>query len=146
MWYDYDIVEYQVVHHIPQNAVQVDVVTNGFTWRVNSHHNTVAREVIQPLDQNIFEEIEQMDEWGKRLLKGMEMLATMEEISHPMNQQLIIASDGSVQDHKASYGWIVATIGGTKLIQCSGPAYGYTIILSCRRLWSLIGNPVHKHQ
>jgi Reverse transcriptase-like len=44
-----------------------------------------------------------------------------------MTHPLIIASDGSVQDHRASYGWIIATQEGTRLVQCKGPAYGYRI-------------------
>jgi hypothetical protein len=82
LWYDYDIDEYEVVNHIPQNAVPVDVVPNGFTLRVTPHNNTVAREETTPIDRTILEEIEHMDEWEKQLLKGMEMLTPMEEISH----------------------------------------------------------------
>jgi hypothetical protein len=41
-----------------------------------------------------------------------------------MNRTLKIASDGSVQEHRASFAWVIATEEGVRLATCSGPAYG----------------------
>jgi hypothetical protein len=69
--------------------------------------------------------INHMEEWERQLLQQTEILVAPETIMTPMNQSLIMASDGSVQDHRASYGWILSTSAGLRLIQCNGPAYGY---------------------
>jgi hypothetical protein len=66
-----------------------------------------------------------MEPWEKQLLQHMEILVLMETITHQPQQQLIIASDGSVQDHRAAFGWIITTTGGIRIAKCSGPAYGY---------------------
>jgi hypothetical protein len=59
----------------------------------------------------------------------MEILAPMELFESQTQQHLIIASDGSVQDHRALFGWLIATQGGTRMAQCNGPAYGRRIRL-----------------
>jgi hypothetical protein len=125
LWYGYDIDKYNVINRIPQSAVPVDVEDSGITWRVKPHHNTWALRAIPRSEHDIFDSIQQMDEWEKNLLQGVEVLVASETLSHKMTQPLIIASDGSVQEHRASHGWIIATQEGTRLVQYKGPAYRY---------------------
>jgi hypothetical protein len=110
---------------MPDNAVPVDVIDNGITWRVHPHHNIWESQTLIPEPQNAYMETQSMEAWEKQLLQHMEILVPMETITHHTQHQLIIASDGSVQDHRASFGWIIATPGGNRLAKCSGPAYGY---------------------
>jgi hypothetical protein len=125
LWYDYDIDEYQVIPQMPQSAIPVDVEDNGVTWRVNPHHNTWALRPTPRPSNEIHDSIQQMDEWEKQLLQGMEILVDLETLVQQITQPVIFASDGSVQEHRASYGWVMAITDGTRLAQCTGPAYGY---------------------
>jgi hypothetical protein len=102
-----------VINCIPQSEVPVDVEDSGITWRVKPHHNTWAPQAIPRLEHGIIDSIQQMDEWERELLQGVEILVAPETLPHKINQPLIIASDGSVQEHQASYGWIIATQEGT---------------------------------
>jgi hypothetical protein len=126
LWYDYNSVEYRVVNDIPQTAVPVDqndVEDSGITWHVRPYYNTWAIEETTTSNQEIHHNIQQIDEWEKQLLQRMKFLVAKETISQ--QQQMIIASNGSVQDHRASYGWLITTVGGTRVVKCNGPAYGY---------------------
>jgi hypothetical protein len=84
-------------------------------------------EVMATPNQESHDDIHQMDEWEKQLLHRTELLIATSIISqyYLSNQQMIIASDGSVKDLQASYGWIIATIEGTRVAKCNGPTYGY---------------------
>jgi hypothetical protein len=113
------------VNQIPPTTVPVDIEDDGITWRVRSHYNTWFTPIETPPPQEVHDKINQMDEWEKQLLKGMEVLVPPGILLQQRHRQLFLASDGSVQEHTASYGWILATAGGIRLIRCNGPAYGY---------------------
>jgi hypothetical protein len=125
LWYDYDCDEYTITNNIPRNAVPVDVEDNGVTWRVKAHHNTWAPQRNPQAELDIRASTQQMDEWERQLLQGMEILVAHDIFLHQITQPMMIACDGSVQDHRASYGWIMSTTDGTRLAKCTGPAYGY---------------------
>jgi hypothetical protein len=66
-----------------------------------------------------------MDAWEKQLMQRTEVLVAESTLSQVSNQRIIIASDSSVKDHRASYGWVIATTEGTRIAKCNGPAFGY---------------------
>jgi hypothetical protein len=125
MWYDYDCDDYQIVNKIPQTAVPVDVSSSGFTWRVSPHHNNWRRASVPIRYFHVNDEIKNKKEWEKQLLQHIEFLVPMDTIAHPMRNRMILASDGSVQDRRASFGWILSTPEGLRMAKCNGPAYGY---------------------
>lgn len=125
LWVDYDRKDYQGVQSLPSTTVPVDVEDNGATWRVRPHYNRWTTETQTTQPQEVHEEIKLMDEWERQLLQNIEILVPIERISQPIRQHIIIASDGSVKDNQASYGWVLATDDGIRLIHCKGPAYGY---------------------
>jgi hypothetical protein len=101
---------------IPKNAVPVDVTDNGITWRVNPQHNTWEHQSLSPGPNHVYLDLRSMATWERHMLQQMELLVPLETITHQTQQQLIIASDGSVQDHRASFGWIIATTGGLSAV------------------------------
>jgi ribosomal protein L17 len=65
-----------------------------------------------------------MPRWQEDLLQNVTIQTTEEHIREAMRSPLKIASDGSVQAHRASFAWVISTSTGERLVTCMGPAYG----------------------
>jgi len=91
--------------------------------------------------------IETMDEWEKMLFVGLQLLVPEVELWEIMStEQCVVCSDGSAdrEARKGSFGWVISTRSGRRLVKCNGPVYSYKPnsyraegygILSAMRFW-----------
>jgi hypothetical protein len=115
---------------LPDDAVPADtcsVVHPHPVVRLETWIPTIAREpYITPLAAPLLTAISTMEPWERSLLN---------EISSPLSLTALrtwyrdnkgaCGTDGSVQDHKASFGWKLCNLEGFLIAQCNGPAPGW---------------------
>ena len=65
--------------------------------------------------------------WDVQLIQHHETTSDYGNTLQQTNQSFTIATDGSEQNGKGSYGWIISTIAGHTIATGSGTAYGYDI-------------------
>jgi ribonuclease HI len=124
MWHDYDE-DGQPVNQIPSTAIPIDVTKGQHTLRLQPYLNNGSIVETTPTDTNNIQQIfRTLQKWQSELLQNMILQGTVGEIKEAVRQPLRIASDGSVQGNRASFGWIISTATGTRLATCAGPAFG----------------------
>jgi hypothetical protein len=125
MWYDFDE-DGTMIDALPESAIPVDVERRDHAWRLKQYTprqpatGTTTEEDVNTISQRI----QQLQQWEKELLEGVHMQLQDNTMKHEFTRPLKIASDGSVQGHRASYAWIIANEEGMRLATCKGPAYG----------------------
>jgi Reverse transcriptase-like len=124
MWYDYDE-EGITTDNVPSGAIPVDVERRHHAWRLkpyyrNQTNNRAPEEEGNTLDQAI----KKLKKWEQELLEGITIQVQDNIMQQEITQSIKIASDGSVQDQKASFAWIISNEDGMRLATGSGPAYG----------------------
>ena len=62
--------------------------------------------------------------WEQPLLTGLTLQVPMPELLQKLQSPILVASDGSVNEHRSSFGWILATREGQRLLSSRGPAPG----------------------
>ena len=107
--YDKDVLEAQQT--LPENAVPVDVKENENTWVVNTNHcRWVLPPPPPPAPWKMDAFIQQLPQWEKDLLSGLELLVPQDELMMELaHANVVVAADGSVQETKASFGWVKPT-------------------------------------
>lgn len=69
--------------------------------------------------------IQSLDTWEALLFDELEWLLDMDEVVDYIDQDgIMIASDGSVEGCNTSFGWVISTLAGSRLVCCSGYAFG----------------------
>ena len=70
-------------------------------------------------------------EWIQELLHTIEYkdgfpnpFEILDAHDSPKEPKLLIVSDGSVKLHQMSFGWVIAHVDGTVLVQGAGPSHG----------------------
>ena len=124
--HDFDELPDQEGVPLPAAAMPVDVTRLSYTWKVGHNACTWALPTAPPpLSHNLLEFVQSLPRWEQDLLAGLELLVSQNEFfEHLTRASIIMASDGSVQGHRAAFGWIISTQNGTRLAECSGPVYG----------------------
>ena len=87
-------------------------------------HN-IPRHPQQPTDFEAF--VETLPAWESHLLRHTVFTTSSHTASELCNLPIMIASDGSLQNNKGSYGWIISTTNGHTIAQGSGVAFGATL-------------------
>ena len=62
--------------------------------------------------------------WEQPLLNGLTLQVPMPELLQQLQSPILVASDGSVNKHRSSFGWVLATREGQRLLSSRGPAPG----------------------
>ena len=66
--------------------------------------------------------IQSLDGWEQQLLQGLTLQVSQQEFLQLIPEPTIIATDGSVQDHRGSFGWIIYTLEDRILASGKRPA------------------------
>jgi len=122
--YDFDRENSTEVDDIPAAAVPVDVEPQARTWRMTAHYNTWAIPVPPPEHNTLTEYINGLDEWERTLLKGLTLQVPEDEFFRLISEPTVLSTDGSVQGHRASFGWVLSTLDGHRFATIVGPAFG----------------------
>ena len=85
------------------------------------------------------------DPWEQELLRHVVYLQPLSVICEHMHENILVASDGSSPNFIGSFGWILATTRGLKLVEGFGPAFvvkmnsyrseGYGMMAPTRFIW-----------
>ena len=111
--------------HIPATSVPADVTATDTTWRVLHSTTAWAIPAKPTLSHDIHLTTRHLDRWELELLQHLELKVPMEELMHHLlTSDIVIASDGSVKNKRASFGWVISTTDGDRLAECQGPAFG----------------------
>lgn len=117
LWHDFDE-EGQRIQDLPRSAIPVDVTKGEYTWRLQPYFNGgVQTEPDQNEGVNIPQMINNLGEWERKLLQHIDIQVSEERLRQEMQQPIRIASDGSVQGHRASFAWTIATTTGISVGQ-----------------------------
>ena len=66
--------------------------------------------------------------WEKNLFQNLQFLQPEQQVWwHLTATSCTCVSDGSAPHRKGSFGWIISTLHGQRLVKCSGPVFGYGI-------------------
>ena len=143
--YDKDITEANVT--LPAAAVPVDVTVYPHTWKVHPNyvHWRLPPQPPPPPSEEIQDTIAALPHWESELLTGLALNLPQAQLFHIIQHQpIMIGSDGSQQDSRASFGWVLSTTDGQRLATCKGPCYGsqptsyraegYGLLSACRFL------------
>lgn len=59
------------------------------------------------------------------LFKGLTLKVPQQQLFQILEQEkVLVASDGSQKGPKASFGWVLSTLDGNRIVTCNGPSYG----------------------
>ena len=100
------------------------IPTERSTWFSKQQPATLVT-APQSLQSDFMDTIRGGDTWERHLFHGIHLLTTVEELLAHLREGVIIASDGSAPAGKASFGWIISSKQGKRLVMCDGPAFGY---------------------
>jgi hypothetical protein len=125
LWYDFNT-EGQPTTSIPATAIPADVDKQADTWSLRNRYSarTLPESITNNGTETLITQIMRMRVWEKELLQGINIQVPIDILQHELTRTLHMASDGSVQEHRASFGWIIANGKETRLATCQGPAYG----------------------
>ena len=111
---------------LPHDAVPVDATRMPHTWKVKQNFCRWALPPEPPLpshDLTVY--IANLPAWEIDLLSGLELLLPQEDfLQELVRARVLVGTDGSVQGHRASFGWVMSTQEGNRIARCNGPAYG----------------------
>ena len=105
----------------------MDVVEHPHTYAVKSHHCGWALPPPPPnaLPADIIDYAQTLPAWERALFAGLQLLIPQDAFMISLaTAQVLVAADGSVQEHRASFGWVMSDQQGNRIAQCNGPAYG----------------------
>jgi len=85
----------------------------------------VAPVVAPPPPTTFLELLPTLDQWERDLFDTCQFLVPYHEVLHIVcTEPIMFASDGGAASPKASFGWVLSTNQGQRLLHISGPAYG----------------------
>ena len=117
---------------VPDTCAPVDATSRLHGWKVSA---IFPMRISAPPSYNTFKEfLEVQPEWTTQLLLNLQFLVPIEDtIQFVTHHSVFITSDGSVaKSGNGTFGWVAATSQGTRILSCSGWAYGCTIGNSMR--------------
>ena len=115
---------------LPTRAVPVDgkLRPSGVIQIQAGYNQWAIPPLPAPPSTSIKDHIASLALWERVLLRGFDFLAPKIMVFHKLTDSpLLIASDGSYQSGKASFGWIISDADGNRLISCSGPCFGASL-------------------
>ena len=126
MIHDFDLDAATTVNTLPATAVPCDVlVRTGSLSRLG--YSRVKPEVI-PSTASYQELVATMEPWERHLFDTMDWLVSEEEVWEALCEvSCLLVSDGSAPCPQASFGWVLSRPDGTRLVKCSGPAFGLKV-------------------
>jgi len=85
----------------------------------------VAPIVAPPPPNTFFKLLPTLDQWERDLFDTCQFLVPYHEVLHIVcTESVMFVSDGGAAIPKASFGWVLSTNQGQRLLHVSGPAYG----------------------
>ena len=124
--HDYDKDVHEDGQPLPAAAVPVDVTERPHTYTVQQNYCrwvTPPPPTLPPHD--IIEYIHTLPLWEQELLGGLELLVSQAQFLDALVRgSMMVAADGSVQGHRASFGWVMSDSDGQRLARCNGPVHG----------------------
>ena len=122
--HDYDIACSGRCQFLPATATPVDVTKFAHTLKVHQHY--VKWHLLPSLDPptEIQSLIPTLQPWEQPLLNGLTLQVSMLELLQQLQSPILVASDGSVNEHRSSFGWVLAPREGQRLLSSRGPAPG----------------------
>ncbi len=107
---------------LPAAAIPVDVTVYAHTFRVHHHYIQWQLPPSVASPQDIQSLIPTLPAWEQQLLQGLTLQVPMSELLSHLQSPILVASDGSVKDHRSSFGWVLANHDGLRLLSGRGPA------------------------
>ena len=147
--HDYDQTTHEANVSLPASAVPVDVKPHELsTWSITPTFDKISppAAVAPVAPQSVLTLRMTLEDWELPLLQHLELLVAEDTLEELMTQgPVVLCSDGSMKEGKASFGWIMSTVDGQRLVQCRGPCFGaaptsyraegYGILSACRFLY-----------
>ena len=146
--YDQEIAQANV--DLPAVAVPVDVRSLPGTYAIIPTYCQwdVPVTPTPPTTHLLGDIHETLQPWEQPLFRGIELLVTQQQLLQTMAEHpVILCSDGSQNRNKASFGWVLSTGDGQRLVRCAGPSFGmnqtsyraegYGILAISRFLWHI---------
>ena len=62
--------------------------------------------------------------WEQQLLQGLALQVSLPDLFSHLQSPILVASDGSVNEHRSSFGWVLANRDGLRLLSSRGPSPG----------------------
>jgi len=85
----------------------------------------VAPILAPPLPTTFLELLPTLNQWERDLFDTCQFLVPYHEVLHTVRTESVtFASDGEAASPKASFGWVLSTNQGRRLLHASGSAYG----------------------
>lgn len=117
-----------LAHHqaIPIDAVPVDADRRVESWKVSLNNRQWELPQAPPHSRwHIHQYILTIPDWEQHLLRHLQLnVSQLALVQALTTSSVLLASDGSQQEHRASFGWILSDHHGNRLATCKGPAYG----------------------
>ena len=102
---------------LPASAVPVDVIVYAHTWKVHSHYVQWDLPASSPSPSDIQDLVPTLAEWEQPLLEGLTLQVSIAELLEELQSPIRVASDGSVNDHRSSFAWVLANREGRRLLK-----------------------------
>ena len=115
------------LHDLPATAIPVNAHrVSATTLRMTPHYNQWALPAPEPPPAQGFQPyFQSLRPWERSLLSNLDLLVPqMTLFQHISHHPFLVASDGSHLDKAASFGWILSSTDGQRLLQCKGPCFG----------------------
>ena len=105
--HDFDMEPSHTCPSLPASAVPVDVTVYAHTWKVHSHYVQWDLPASSPSSSDIQNLAPILAEWEQPLLEGHTLQVSIAELLEELQSPIRVASDGSVNEHRSSFGWVL---------------------------------------
>jgi hypothetical protein len=119
---------YATTNEIPSHAIPAEAVScPDNIIRIKSCKSLYENPVVPIPPSNFEDYLFHLEPWEAHLFHTLQWHAPIEEVLEVLtkDEYFLIASDGGVTDFHASFGWVLCSKDGDRLVSCSGPAFGY---------------------
>ena len=115
--------------HLPQATHPIQpVVMADASVRISKCHIDHSYQLPpHPRPSTIKAYLQSLDPWESLLLQHFQIHTELDKLLQLTLEPFLIASDGSVDQSKGSFGWIIAQPDGTALVTGKGTAFGHDI-------------------
>ena len=122
--YDYDSEPITTVLNLPATASPCDYTLRPNTISMNRYID-VTLPPDPPSPDTLETLIPTLEPWESHLFDTLDLLESEHDVWQALcNDTCLLVSDGSAHNSSGSFGWVLATQAGHRLVQCSGPAFG----------------------
>ena len=124
--HDYDDEATSADVALPPQSVPVDISATDQTWRVHPHYSQWHQPLPPPEpSMEIVSYMQNLKPWERELFTGLTLKVPQQQLFQILQEEdVLIASDGSQKGTKASFGWVLSTLEGNRIVTCNGPSYG----------------------